>query len=597
MKNFVEYSLAYGVLKADQKVVNEALLAGADPQTILMDRDYHGRYSEGNEKISALGYAWEQRGRLGMEIYTQLEDSLNRIFDNSQFELVRELLKTPEGLNFLKKQVEKGLVLKSFQNSDLNNLLHTYFLDSSDWSSNNLPVESLEFLLQEGVDAHKLNRQGKTPLHCVKTFKRDTNSRARIKVLKKYKVDLTLTDTDGKSILMHLVEADLQSQEVLSLLKKTSLENVGRREIQAVLNRDRVSDKLMQAYIQRGALDEYKMLEYINPDFKNMSYWGVKSLISFTEEFNDLLKESKLKDFLKNVFGVASSQLTNAFLEFHKQTMTKEGVNYSFIHAGMVLKRIFIDDGQNNSNDLLKYLSSSNVRISLDCLVRSRSLEQAANFFKVFNSQQIKILLDSIDKLNIDKRHTYDNPRYGNSYYNRGDLGLLTDAVEMFWKFPQELTQMIKEIKFSNLNTITKLHDFLAQESTKLQHLPFDLNQEEHHKSLKFVHEKEMEDLEGFKIFVAQKNYDLINWGVILHNCVGGAGYAEKAKTGKSVLVGILQNDEVKYCVEIIDKKINQIEGKCRSKVPKPITEAFIKTMQKHHLLNKENFLAPYLTI
>jgi hypothetical protein len=160
----------------------------------------------------------------------------------------------------------------------------------------------------------------------------------------------------------------------------------------------------------------------------------------------------------------------------------------------------------------------------------------------------------------------------------------------MYWQFPDQLTPMIKGLKFSNINTFKKIHDYLARETAKLEQKPFDLNQGKITPELKDIHLKGV-GVDGFSIYVAQNNYDLINWGSSLHNCIGGGGYALDAKKGDSLILGILHDGEIKYCVEIHNHKLKekrqlgQIEGLGRCSLPTPLFNAFRKTLIKANII------------
>lgn len=115
------------------------------------------------------------------------------------------------------------------------------------------------------------------------------------------------------------------------------------------------------------------------------------------------------------------------------------------------------------------------------------------------------------------------------------------------------------------------------------------MNQEERTPELKEIHQKNI-GIDKYSIYVAQHNYDLINWGSALHNCIGGGGYAEDARDGESLIMGIVFDDEIKYCIEISNndpknRRIVQMEGMGRCKLPAPVLKAFAKTLKKAKIL------------
>ena len=61
------------------------------------------------------------------------------------------------------------------------------------------------------------------------------------------------------------------------------------------------------------------------------------------------------------------------------------------------------------------------------------------------------------------------------------------------------------------------------------------------------------QQLSGLKIFVPQNTSDLVRWGIELNICIGS--YSKKAADGDTLLLGVLKNDKIAYCLEFnVDK-------------------------------------------
>lgn len=174
MNKFLEYSVSYGLLSDQSQVIEEALNSGVDVQKIWMNSELSANPE--NKNFSALWYAWTKRQNL----YPLVSGSISQTLSFEVYDFIAELMKTTEGLVELKKAVSLGLDLTKVKDPTGNNLLHLFFHPlNSAWynvSTSNMPFESLEFVLAQKVNPNELNHQGKTPLHCVKSFKADKDS-------------------------------------------------------------------------------------------------------------------------------------------------------------------------------------------------------------------------------------------------------------------------------------------------------------------------------------------------------------------------------------------------------------------------------------
>lgn len=580
MQNFLQYSVSYGLLTANEKVIQEAIEAGVDLQKVYMSPEKIKKdYSTQRDEFSALWYAWVNH----KSIFPVIEKGLTRHIDEQVTDFLAELIKTEEGLEVLKGQVQKGLDLTKVVDSSGNNLLHYFFrpLDCVRWTDSTItmPIKSLEFLLEQNVDPNSLNHQGKAPLHQVISFRGDKDSGKKVGLMIKHKADLCLEDAEGVSCMTRLMEIGLQSTEVIKFLKKLNLTS-GKRELKAILGRPGNSDKLVQAYIEKGALDEYKMMEYIYPSYKNCSYENLRYLVEFDEQLEEMLKTDRLKDFLAQLTGCASSRITNLFLDYHKK---QESISYRWVHSALTLKHLFMETGKENPDYLFETLSNPKIVHAIDYVVRHVSIDQTVGFFKIFSHKQILSLLTSVNDIVEDK--DLDNT-YRWSYFSKGYY--FYDSVRMFWQYPEEMKALIETQKFSSINTLVKIHDFISREATKIKQKPYDLEQHKNYPEIKTCENKSLEELDSYKLIVPKSNHDLIIWGTTLGNCVGGGVYAERAKNGQSIILGVESENQLKYCLEIVNGKISQIEGKQRMRPPTPLMKSLEKTLMKAKLITKE---------
>jgi hypothetical protein len=127
----------------------------------------------------------------------------------------------------------------------------------------------------------------------------------------------------------------------------------------------------------------------------------------------------------------------------------------------------------------------------------------------------------------------------------------------------------------SGLKTWGDIHDFLAKAHRKIEYP---------NKPVK-VHES-TEALDGliindYKIQIPRDSDTLHDWGMSLSNCVGS--YAYRAGTENCILIGLIKDDRIEFCIEVAYRQINQFSGRFRAKPSKEL----LATIQQFLVDNK----------
>lgn len=581
MQNLNEYSVCYGLLTNNTKIIEALKDKDLNLEGFKIDHETMCLQTHRDYEPTALFYAWKYTRDLFWKILPQ------KALTKKEWVLFAEAIKSVEGIDFLKQQVSFGLELNQIEDEKQNNLLHLFFrpLDKYYYhdSIKDMPFEVLEYLLEQKVNPNKVNSSGKTPLHQVFGFSGDKTSGKKVTAMVKSGADLSAEDGEGVIVLTRLMEAGLHSSEIVRLLKKIKTKP-SIKELRTILNRNSRSDSLIQAYVQKGALDDFKMLEYFSPKFKKseenkifVGHYELQTILGFKPEVESLMKTERLSDFIKELMGTSSSRFTNLFLDYYKRYSDCD-FSYKFVHAANICREIFMKE---NPNPDYMYQALSNDFVVESLGKSDSSHDQLIGFFKLFNDKQILTLFASLEDMYEDKDLKKKN------YHWHSKTHLLTDSIRMFWHYPEELEKMIKDQKFSSVSTIAKLHDFISREATRIRQKPFELKIEEHFKKVSKIKDADSNGFDGYYFEVPKLNHDLIFYGTKLGNCIGGGTYAEKAKNGKCILLAIKEKVEhmVQYVLEIENEKITQLEGRFRSSPPKAMVEAISNQLKEAGLI------------
>lgn len=133
---------------------------------------------------------------------------------------------------------------------------------------------------------------------------------------------------------------------------------------------------------------------------------------------------------------------------------------------------------------------------------------------------------------------------------------------------------------FSNFS---QLSEYLQKESVKLGNANFLLEQERHHESLQFL---KLDINEDFKIEIAKEFYQVVKWGQIMGNCIGGKRYSKSAKEGKIILLAIYKRGNLLYNLEISSGgSVKQFERKRKTRVNPEEKKMVLSHLRKYKVV------------
>lgn len=267
--------------------------------------------------------------------------------------------------------------------------------------------------------------------------------------------------------------------------------------------------------------------------------------------------EKTLKASLKKQYNCHSPQLVKAVVEL----LFCQKNNYFRLDMFLaldVLSELFLQEKQPALTEFVSALKCVNIRTVLIFLYpRKPQIKQMLSQFTP--SQRLTIIMNSAG-------------------YKQ-----TTDMLYMYSKNPQYFNEMLNHLSFIEKNSFSKLHDYFAIHNKKLAERDFQLNQQIHFPNILKLNEVKMEQ---FEFAIPSCYYTLIDWGAKLGHCIGSLSYAEKANRGHCLLLGLIDpaSGEIKYTMEIVAKKMVQIQGYSGSSPSLKQKEMIIKELKKLNL-------------
>lgn len=275
----------------------------------------------------------------------------------------------------------------------------------------------------------------------------------------------------------------------------------------------------------------------------------------------DFFKYPSLKDALKNTFGISSGKVCD-FVNNNiivRSNPKQIGLNLNFFLSLSTLYYVFLNQEKPNHDSFLKALGNHHVISILSNLYNHRVRLQG--FMKNLTEDQKLQLLERSD--------LYDE---------------VVDMINMYFQRDDYFSKILKDLPVERRDTFQKIHDEFAKHLAKIKAEDFTLLQEKINPKL-YDLVKEPINKEFFWK-VPQTHHDLIDWGAELGHCIGGRDYAMRASQGRCILLAIYKKEEgkktqLKYTIEIINKRINQAQGVSGSRPNAQLLSDMEKALQK----------------
>lgn len=279
------------------------------------------------------------------------------------------------------------------------------------------------------------------------------------------------------------------------------------------------------------------------------------SEVEFFNTFNSF------DEFLEKTIGGHSKKLTKLF--YNAQLVDK--INICLLIA--VFAKIY--PNLDYIVALIDYFNESkknkgnNNKVSFDATHAYAMMEWA------IDDKKNKILTQRFEKLFSFKKFKNLLRRSDNAVFDDSPDWIITnpwltsaELVDIFGMIASLRKRSFAELlsKKSYINSLMALHD-----------LCIHIKNKEKVVKRRFLFPKfqeiinHLQSFEEFEIRFPKNNYDLIDWGNSLNNCIGTAEYSEMALKNKILLMGLFLEGELMYTAEVnLKGKVLQCEGKYR---------------------------------
>lgn len=317
-------------------------------------------------------------------------------------------------------------------------------------------------------------------------------------------------------------------------------------------NRQSISTK---KYYFLNEISKYSGKKVISECFFEMNL-----CLELEQEIEQFFKTKGLPESLQKHFGIKSPLFVKqVYATLIKETEKNIIVNTNYYLIFDVLSKLFLDQQKPNYSLFLQAIQKREIMAQAIIMFDQRI--RVAGFFREnFTDTQIFELLCC--PLN---------------------LIALTDTFAMFFQNDIYFKEHLSKISFNQKNTIQKIHDIFSREMKKIQSQDFLLNQE---LQTPILIDLQSELIDSNIKFVCPNNYhSLIEWGQDLGHCIGSKDYSIKALTGKSILLGVFINNELKYTLEIGNQTLIQIQGKSGTRPDDLLLDKIKNRLRKYRLI------------
>ena len=272
--------------------------------------------------------------------------------------------------------------------------------------------------------------------------------------------------------------------------------------------------------------------------------------------FEFFRSKKNLDEILENVFGFCSKKIKGLAISnlFQEQN---NYINFRFFFHGEAYKDVL-------NNDNILFAIENNL---ID--------EKFGDYGSYINLNQF------LKDYSIDKNGNYSQKKVLNFLQGATNKQHLVDVGIYYSQLKETLNLDIQNIEFSN--NCELIYNYLSEEIKKIECPKFEL-----HNDTCILDLQDAEIGSDFRILVPMTNYDLIEWGNIMQNCIGSFGQKVRDKTCQVIAIMNKKTNEMLYNIEIQKRSIIQFSSRGNQAPSKLEYKEIVAFLKEKEIVVKE---------
>lgn len=167
----------------------------------------------------------------------------------------------------------------------------------------------------------------------------------------------------------------------------------------------------------------------------------------------------------------------------------------------------------------------------------------------------------------------YSNKKIFKMFKNEFVSYNFTDAITQLWEYKDKI------IAPQDFKDMRDIHDNISLQYKRIGQEDYDFNIPERIEKLDGI------QLDNDIIIVPKTRHELLDWGQKMNNCI--ASYHKEFHTGRTIILGVKEDDKIKYNIEINGGRIIQFMENRNRRVNQETIDKYKKVFVKHKLIAK----------
>lgn len=436
------------------------------------------------------------------------------------------------------------------------NEIFLYSFDTCYYDFDELFVSKLKFLQENGFKLDHQGSLGRSSLVAIFKSKKFLKTQDAVvldflKYVDSIGIDFNVVDGYGCGMLFYAIQNKYSSEIIDFIIKKTNFNELKRWDSIFVSNQIHLSESFNEKLVEIGILHFYPLLKDLHVNDINKTNLGIPI------EYKNIFKMQTLDRAINETLGMCSKKIyrtvLNNILIDHGEYQI---LNYNIFGLLKILNKIFVVNQEKINIDFICDIidnfkikeindfifDDGNSWKSINIFLSEDDLNTLYSIFSKFSHRQFKFIIENSVIENF----------------------LLAELNVLLMIRERSIVNYLDSVGFTEKNSFDKIYYMIKAITSKKEQPIFNLNQCSF-LDYNIVHLFPIKD-GCFSIVIADTNHQLIDWGILAHNCIGDGEYAVRAKNGESLLLGAYFLDELIGTIEVKNQKALQIKGYCLSK-------------------------------